>query len=149
MLYLIFQLGHDWYALETGSVIEVLPRLLAKELPQAPPGVAGVFNYHGAPVPLIDLAAMSLGRPARPHMSTRIILVRYAETNLLGLLAENSTGTIRREPTDFVDAGVAVDGAPYLGPVTKDERGMIQLIEVNQLLREDVRDLLFREAVAA
>jgi chemotaxis-related protein WspB len=84
-------------------------------------------------------------------MSTRIVLVNYAEpggkTYLLGLLAEQTTETIRREAADFVDAGVAVDSAPYLGPVTTDAQGIIQRIEINQLLPAHVRELLFRQPI--
>ncbi len=149
MLFLVFRLGKDCYALETAQVVEVLPRVIVKEIPQAPPGVAGTFNYHGEPVPLLDLAALSLGKPSRGRMSTRIILVNYhaqsGESHLLGLLAEETTETIRREETDFVPAGVVADGTPYLGPVTNDARGMIQRVEVNQLLTQEVRDLLFRQ----
>ena len=50
--------------------------------------------------------------------------------------------------TDFLSAGVTVDEAPYLGPVAKDERGLIQWIEVKKLLPESVRELLFRKTVA-
>ena len=153
MLFLIFQLGKDWYALDTAQIVEVLPRLACKEIPQAPAGVAGVFNYHGDPVPLVDLADLSLGNQSRGQMSTRIILVNYiepsGETHLLGLLAEQTTETIRREKTDFVDAGVSADGAPFLGPVTKDKRGLIQLIEPGKLLPQSLCDALFRQPVEA
>src|SRR5215813_9324235 len=121
MLFLIFHLGEDWYALNSAEIVQVLPHVAWKVIPQAPPGVAGVINYHGAPVPLIDPKALSLGQVAARHMSTRIILVNYlapdGETHLLGFLAEPATETIRREITDFVDPGVPADRAPFLGPV--------------------------------
>lgn len=151
MLFLVFQIGRDRYALETGQIVEVLPLVRLKQIPQAPAGVAGVFIYHGAPVPLLDLVELTLGTPSRTRMNTRIILVNYAEdggeTHLLGLLAEQATETIRREAADFLDAGVAVDTAPYLGPVTTDARGMIQRIAVNRLLPGHVREKLFRQPI--
>lgn len=153
MLFLTFQLGKDWYALQASEVVEVLPRVHCKIIPRAPAGVAGVFTYHGAPVPLIDLAALSLGKPSRPRMSTRIILINYTgpagKTHRLGLLAEQATAAIRREKSDFVEASVTGDGAPYLGRVTKDPRGLIQLIEPRRLLSPEVCDALFRETVEA
>lgn len=150
MLFLLFQLGDDRYALNTADLVEVLPMVKLKALPQALPGVAGAFTYHGTPVPLIDLAALALGTPSRTLMSTRILLVNYDDPNgerhLLGLLAEQATETIRRDADDFMEAGVAVDAAPYLGPVTTDARGLIQRIQVNGLLPANVRELLFRQA---
>lgn len=149
MLLLVFHLGAERFALETGRVMEVLPLVHFRPLPQAVEGIAGIFNYHGATVPLVDLAALALGSASRARMSTRIILVQYTpaagETHLLGLLAERTTETLRREESDFADTGVAVDGAPYLGPVTRDARGLIQRVEVNQLLSDSVRDVLFRQ----
>ena len=149
MLFLQFQLGKDRYALDSSQVVEVLPLLGIKQIPQAPAGVAGAFNYRGKPVPVIDLSELALGRPARPHMSTRIIIVRYPDGNgtlhQLGLIAEKATETVRRDPADFADSGVVNDGAPYLGPVATDPNGLVQRIEVTQLLPAAVRDVLFKQ----
>jgi chemotaxis-related protein WspB len=151
MLFLIFQLGRDWYALDAAQVVEVLPQVIWKLLPQSPPGIAGVLDYHGDPVPLVDLTDLLLGVPARRQMSTRIILVNYVdridETHLLGLIAEQTTETIRREKSDFVDSGVSTDKTPFLGPVAKDKRGLIQLIEPRTLLSQSVCDALFRQPI--
>ena len=149
MLFLQFQLGKDRYALDSSQVVEVLPLLGIKQIPQAPAGVAGAFNYRGKPVPVIDLSELALGRPARLHMSTRIIIVRYPDGNgtqdLLGLIAEKATETVRRDAADFTDSGVINDGAPYLGPVATDPNGLVQRIEVTQLLPAAVRDVLFKQ----
>jgi chemotaxis-related protein WspB len=151
MLFLLFQLGKDRYALETGQIEAVLPLLNIKQIPQAPAGVAGVFNYHGAPVPVIDLSQLALNRPAQQRLSTRIILVHYPDQagwpHLLGLIAEYVAQTIRREPGDFSSTGLDHDGAPYLGPVASDAHGLIQWIELHKLLPTSVRDVLFRPAV--
>ncbi len=149
MLFLQFQLGKDRYALDSSQVVEVLPLLDIKQIPQAPVGVAGAFNYRGKPVPVIDLSELALGRPARLHMSTRIIVVRYPDGNgtlhLLGLIAEKATETVRRDPADFTVSGVINDGAPYLGPVATDPDGLVQRIDVPQLLSAAVRDVLFKQ----
>jgi len=151
MLFLLFQLGQDRYALEASQVVEVLPFLQLKRLPQAPPGLAGVFNYRGRPVPAVDLSELTLGQPAAVRLSTRIIVVTYrhscGSTHLLGLVAENATEMMRKEAKDFVDPGVKIGIAPYLGPVLMDSRGRsIQLLRQEQLLSEPIEQLLFREA---
>jgi chemotaxis-related protein WspB len=153
MLFLLFQLGGDRYALDAVQIAEVLPLLSLTAIPDAPPGVAGLMNYHGAPVPVIDLSALALGRPSRSRMSTRMILVHYPDatgtSRLLGLVAERATETMRREPADFVASGVNSDGAPYLGPVVTDDRGVVQRVTVSALLSDAVRDALFRQPVPA
>src|SRR5262249_24703680 len=95
MLFLLFQLGTDRYALEASRVVEVVPLLEMKRLPSAPKGVAGLFNYRGHPVPAVDLRELSLGEPARERMSTPIIVVKCPGADgaeqLLGLIAEQAT----------------------------------------------------------
>ncbi len=149
MLFLQFQLGKDRYALDSSQVVEVLPLLGIKQIPQAPAGIAGAFNYRGQPVPAVDLSELALGRPARRHMSTRIIIVRYPDGNgtlhLLGLIAEKATETVHRDPADFTDSGVNNGEAPYLGPVAAAPNGLVQWIEVAKLLPASVRDVLFKQ----
>lgn len=153
MLFLLFQLGGERYALDVGQVVAVLPRLGVKAIPHAPSSVAGLCQYRGGPVPVIDLSELTLGRPSANRLSTRIVLVQFPEPvggpHLLGLLAERATETLRRDPEDFVAAGVSVDAASYLGRVTADARGLIQRIEVQRLLPPSLRALLFDEAAAA
>jgi len=147
MLFLLFQLGNDRYALEAHRILEVIPFLDLKRLPQAPKGVAGVFNYRGQPVPAIDLSELTLGRPARECLSTRIIIVQHPNPggpdHLLGLVAEHATEMLRKDASAFVDAGVRLDDAPYLGPVLMDSKGVVQWIHEERLLPPSVRDLLF------
>jgi chemotaxis-related protein WspB len=152
MLFLLFQLEQDRYAIEAGRVAEVVPLVHLKQLPHSPRGVAGVCNFHGQLVPVLDLSALTLGRNARPRLGTRLVLVNYVlpggETHLLGLLAEGATEIIERRKTDFADTGIRNDGAPYLGKVTPEHRGIIQWIDIAQLLPAELRDRLFAEAGA-
>jgi chemotaxis-related protein WspB len=151
MLYLVFQLGADRYALEVSQIIELLPLVDIRRIPQAPAGMAGVFDCRGTPVPVIDLSELILGTPARRRLSTRVIVVHYDDhrgnARALGLIAEQATDTLRRAPADFVDPGIGSRDAAYLGPVTRDGRGLVQRIEVSQLLSAAVRDALFNTTV--
>ena len=151
MLFILFQIGRDRYALSASGIIEVLPLTNLKRVPGAPVGVAGVLNYHGNPVPVIDLNEMMLAEPAARRLSTRIILVKYPleaqHPHPLGLIAEHATNMIRRSIQDFVETGVESENAPYLGRVANDTGGLIQWIEVERLLTPEVRDVLFCELV--
>src|SRR5436853_7649828 len=98
MLFLLFQLGNDRYALEAIRVVEVVPLLTLKQWAQGPPGLAGIFNYRGQPVPAIDLAQVAGGRAASERLSTRIIIVNHTDgsgkNHLLGLIAEHATEVV-------------------------------------------------------
>ena len=52
-----------------------------------------------------------------------------------------------RPEHDFVDSGVKVGAAPYLGPIVMDDKGVIQLIRAQYLLNDNVRELLFASEV--
>ena len=149
MLFLLFQVGDDRFALDATRVVEVVPLLDLKEIPQAPRGVAGLFNFHGRPVPAVDVSDLALNRPAKERLSTRIIVVHYPDAagnqHLLGLIAEQATGMLRKESSDFTNPSVRIKSAPYLGPVMMDGRGVIQRIHEERLLSERVRDMLFSE----
>jgi len=148
MLFLTFQIGNDRYALDTQHVVEVLPLVQYKVIPGTADGVAGVFNYHGKPVPLIDLTKLSLGKTSDARMSTRIILVSYAGDSgnpyLFGLIAEHVTETVRRNDSDFVDSGVNGSEAGYLGPVTTEGSKIIQRVDIRRIVPENVLSQLSR-----
>jgi chemotaxis-related protein WspB len=150
MLFLQFRLGEDRYAMDTRHVAEVLPLVQISPMPRLPAAVAGVFNYHGSPVPAIDLSQMLLQRPAVRRFNTRIVLVHYPDESgvlhLLGLIAERVSETAHRDPSQFTAGGVNGDDARHLGPVALDASGFLQWIEPRQLLPPALQELLFRPA---
>ena len=149
MLLLLFQMGDARYALDTATVLEIVPRVALKPVLRAPPGVAGLLDYHSAPVPVIDLCEMATGQPAQTRFSTRLILVQtpafvddVGRPHVVGLLAERATGLLKRQPADFTHTGLRVADAPYLGPVTADGEGFIHRVSIEGLLTGQVRALL-------
>ncbi len=137
MLFLVFQLGARRYAIDASQIVEVLPLVTINKVARAPQEVAGIFVYRGAPVPVIDLSQLLEGRPAEHRLSTRVIIVHdphSGDRRLLGLVAEKASEMIRRESTDFVDSGVRSEGAPSLGPVAPDARGLVQRLDIAGLL---------------
>lgn len=151
MLFLLFQVGADRYALETSRVVEVVPLLEFKRLPNAPNGVAGFFNYRGHPVPAVDLSELTLGHPAAECLSTRIVVVKQIDSkgheHLLGLIAEHATDMLHKGSLEFGTAPGQLRSASYLGPVIMDDKGPVQWLREQHLLPESVRNLLFSEAL--
>ena len=150
MLYLLFEVAGQQYAVEATQVVEVLPLVRVTLIPRAPTEVAGLFSFRGRPIPLIDLRRLQLRRPARPKYSTRIILVTDRVSNgddhLIGIIAERVTEMMRREPSDFVPSGFANPATPYLEHVVTTDRGLVQRIDVPQLLPPATREMLFASA---
>jgi chemotaxis-related protein WspB len=152
MLFLLFQLGPDRYAIEAQRAVEVVPLLDLKRIPHSPPGVAGIINYRGRPVPTIDLCALTMGRPSREQLSTRIIILRHDDANgrpqLIGVIAERATDLLRKEGREIFKPGAGAARAGFLGPVMMDDKGFLQLVQPDHLLTESVREALFAQVEA-
>lgn len=146
MLFLIFEVGGDRYALEASRIVEVLPLVAIKKLPQAPKGIAGVFLYHGEAVPAVDVSELTFGTPCAERLSTRILLTDYVDATgkaqRVGLIVEKATELTRQDPSAFISTGIRVKAAPYLGPVLPDPHGPIQLIYEEHLIEEPVQRLV-------
>ncbi|KTC44380.1 MAG: chemotaxis protein CheW [Pseudomonas sp.] len=148
VLFLVFRIGGERYALRAVDVVEVLPRLQLKPIAQAPAWVAGVFAYRGVVVPVVDLCQLTFGHPAQLRTSTRLVLVHYRSdaqqpARVLGLLLEQANDTLRCDPARFQPYGLDNPLAPYLGPVLEDAEGLLQWVRVDDLLGPPVRELLF------
>ncbi|CAE6766192.1 chemotaxis protein CheW [Paraburkholderia nemoris] len=154
MLFILFTLDNERYVIDATQVERLMPltpKSPPKTIPGAPSWVAGVLDHEGAPLPVIDLPALALGRPAAQLMSTRVVLVRYPHAGtvrLLALLLEGATRTIRLDADAFNDAGIDMPNARYLGPVASEAGGLVQWIRIEHLLPDDVKALLFPEAHA-
>jgi len=147
-LFLMFCIGNERYALQAIDVVEVLPRLPLKPIARAPAWVAGVFSWRGTVVPVIDLCSLAFGQRAEGRTSTRLVLVHYRPDGqlpgqVLGLILEQATDTLRCDPLEFQPYGLDNRQAPYLGPVREDAQGLLQWVRVNDLLDESVRAVLF------
>ncbi|KVN97710.1 chemotaxis protein CheW [Burkholderia ubonensis] len=161
MLFLLFELDGERYALEATRIVEVLALAPVRPIPGAPPWIAGAIDRHGKPVPVIDVAQLALGRAARRLRSTRLVVVRYHTPDaqpdappdagsvtgrMLGLIVEHATQTCRIDPARFADSGIATPHARWLGPVAGDASGFVQWVDVRRLLDDDARALLFPPA---
>jgi chemotaxis-related protein WspB len=147
MLFLLFQIGRDRYALDAAQVAVVLPLGRCKKVPGAPDWVEGLFSYGQQHIPVLDISRLALGKPAAALMSTRLVLVHYTPQDqppqLLGLVMEKATETLRCDASIFTDSGIVNDNARYLGPVMQHHSGLIQRIDIEHLLDESVQQLLF------
>ncbi|HEY0062751.1 MAG TPA: chemotaxis protein CheW [Telluria sp.] len=149
MKVLVFHIGVDRYGLPLGAVERVLPVAALKQVPQAPAFVAGVMDLHGQPVPVIDLSTLAGSTPEQIWFDTRIILVDYPLADgsaALGLMAEHVAGIETISDDSLRHAGIT--GAPFLGQVSTGPQGMLQLVELEQLIPPAVQDLLFRQELA-
>lgn len=147
MMILLFSVGGDNYGINVRDVTEVLPSVALKRLPKGPEYVAGLLNYRGQVVPVVDLTLMMAAQASRKRISSRIVLVNYHHENqachLLGLLLERITETLKIPDHAFTNSRVITNDSPFLGDIAIHNEVMIQVIDINRVLPESVKPLLF------
>jgi chemotaxis-related protein WspB len=151
MLCLLLSLNESLFAFPCAQVVRIVPKIDLRKIPQAPPHIAGLLHYRGGAVPVVDLCALTIGRPASNLLSSRIILMNYAagkdSTQLLGVLAESVMETATLDPGKFSPSTVKVEGVPFLGNLISTEKGLIQLIDPAKLFSDAVKEQLFPVAL--
>lgn len=145
MLLLFFQADEQSYALEISSVEEVVPFVGLRPLADAPCGVAGLLNYRGSVMPVLDLSALLGGEPARNRLSTRMAILRLETDGAcyrLALLVEGATETRAIQPADLRPSGVLNENLPCLGDVFVEGGRVVQLIDPVRLLTETLKTVM-------
>jgi chemotaxis signal transduction protein len=153
MLLLIFQAGAQTYGLDSRQVVEVAPYPQCALLAHAPAYVAGLAQWRGCTIPVIDLTALIGGTPSSALFSTRLVVVDYFASKgracPLGLVAEKAVEILKLDESSMEPPKVGIPDAPYLSGTMEYAGRLIQCVTVNELLPVSVRQFLFPEAEAA
>lgn len=146
-LYIQFVVDNNRFVLSAADVVGIVPLAALHDVPHAPDYVAGILNYHGASVPVIDMTKLMKGTSTEYRLSARIVLFKMdmagKESSMVGLLAEKVTEVMRLQESEFKDSGVKNRDAKYLGEVVTDNYGMLQRLNVNKLLPQAAKKMLF------
>ncbi len=145
MMVLLFNVDDERYGMDVADVVELVPYMVLQKLPKAPGFVAGLLNYRGHIVPIIDLSILLANRSSRQLLSSRIILIRPAisgNKRFVGLLAEQVTETSKIPDDDFSDTGLKGDKFSFVDKVAVRGDCLVQHIDVNLLLPPEVKEIL-------
>ncbi len=148
MLLLVFHVKEDCYAIDSSNVKEIVPLLDLRSIAKAPDYIAGLLNYRGISVPVIDLCLFLKDKKSNQYYSSRIIIVNYNSEygkGLLGLIAEDVTNVIRQDASELKSSGLKIPTSPFLGKIVLNINRMIQTIELENLLTNELVNLLFPE----
>lgn len=151
MLLLLFEICNGRFALDANQIIEIVPLVNLKKIPATPPYVAGLMNYRGNGIPVIDLCRLVENLPFEDALSTRIIIVQYPGKDRtakpLGLIANNVTETVRTSSSKPPPTGVLMDKSLYDEATTPEVSDMIQWFDMNKMLQHAEIARLFEDDI--
>ncbi|HET7529524.1 MAG TPA: chemotaxis protein CheW [Mycobacteriales bacterium] len=131
----VVRLGAGRFAVSLGSVAEVGRVPAVTRVPGMPGWVAGVANWRGRILPILDLRSL-LGAAETPLAASARLLVLGADGMTVGLLVEAVEGTAvvstSAEPFPATLAGTA---ARLLAGQVPHEDGPVAVLDVDAVLR--------------
>lgn len=152
MIFLVFEMDGNPFALAANRIHRIIPFVSTRKLPHAPESVAGLLEYRGASVPVLDLSILMGFGPSPVNLSTRTILTHYIDSEsskphgLLGLVAPEAIETIKISPSALTAKGIDIRNAPYLGAIASTEGQFIQTLELDSILPEELKKSLFADS---
>ncbi len=108
---LTLRLDDELFAIEAGSVREILDLVPVTEVPNASPFATGLINVRGRVVPLADLKVAFGMQRADADKDTRIVVIETeidSEPTVVGILADKVYDVTDIEPA-------AIEEAPRVG----------------------------------
>jgi len=135
MLYMCFHIGELRYALEARSIESVIPRVELQPCTELNTSQVGSLLYKQQLLPVFDLCQILRHQPAKPALSTRILILTddTGSYTRCGIIVEQATGTIRLDerPTSLPQHEAANSLAET---VHTDSDGTLQLINSDKLM---------------
>ncbi len=141
-------------AIDSASIVEVLPPVSCRAAPGTPSWVRGLFVYRGALIPMVDATCLLTASRRADRQANRVIVIRMAEPMdwSVGFWVES---VLEIERIDFGAAGghpgFATQTGRFLGPVARTARGQVQLVRPQELFTPDQIQVMtqrFTEAAA-
>lgn len=134
-----FRLGDDLFAAEIFSVERVLRYVAPRPVPELPPWMEGVLDYHGRVVPVIDLRAR-FGAPGERPEGARIVVCvvdgAWIAMTVDAVLEVATVDVSQVEPPPALFRGLAKE---YLTGMVRRPGGVLVVLNVRHLLTSQER----------
>lgn len=146
MLVLTFSIGPTRFVVDARRVCQVVPRVPLQAVPLSEPYVAGVLDFRGGVLAVVDLSARLFGTVCKESLSTRIIivLIKHQDREVpLGIIAEQVTQLCRADSSAATSSSPEASEHDCLGCITRVDGALAQWIDVDQILPESVRIRMF------
>lgn len=137
-LYLLFEINKAGYAVEAGSVREIilLPKLsFVEELPEY---VTGAFNYRGVYIPVLDINLRMRRDATSADINSKVLILSYG-AHLFGLIIHESLEVIPldKEQIQSVTDRISSTEAAIMQGAAFIENRLINILDLARLIKEN------------
>jgi purine-binding chemotaxis protein CheW len=133
-----FRLGRQTYALPIAPVRQIIEMVTITPLPQVNHTVAGVIDFHGKWVPVINLRCQLSLAEAPLQLHTPILLVNISG-RLVGLIVDQVLDVLERPANQIIDPSnillEEMGEIPLLQGLIQSQDGSILLLNLEQLFK--------------
>jgi purine-binding chemotaxis protein CheW len=145
--YLTFGLGGEVFALETGSVREVIELVPVTRIPKTPPFMRGVINLRGHAVPVVDLRIKFDMPQVKDTVNTCIIIVDVeveGENCHMGAIVDSvrevfEMGSDQINPPPRMGTAIRADFIKGMG---KQDEEFIMILDIGRIFSQEELQLL-------
>ena len=133
-----FRLHERTYALPLTSVVQVVPMVQITQLPRVHPAVAGIINYRGAAVPIVNLRRYLQLPEQAPGLHTPILLITLEEDErVVGLIVDEVIDVMQFAADDIAQlSDIMPEGlgeVPILRGLAHTEAGTMLMLDAGKL----------------
>ncbi len=133
---LLFMLGvRQKFGINVFKVQEVIQCPSLTELPNSHPAVRGIAHLRGKTVTVMDLA-QAIGGPAIPDWQEKFIIMTEYNRVTLGFLVNSVERIVNLNWEDIKPPPKGTAGNSYMTAVTRVEDELVQIIDVEKVMKE-------------
>ncbi|MCE9618989.1 MAG: chemotaxis protein CheW [Planctomycetes bacterium] len=154
---LLWSVQNRLFAVDLRHVREVCPVVSAHPLPAGPPCLLGLFDYHGALIPLLDAGILTGLEAVKPQLGSRTLLIEAlldndpesAGVSIFGLRVEQTLGLRDLDAGGAWNPEGGLPGFGHLREVLNAPDGRVQVFDCPSVAREHRHLLQGAGALAA
>jgi len=130
---LIFDVERHRYAVRADDVHAVLRATAIVSLPDAPPVVQGVIDYHGRILPVFDLRTR-FGAARRPLQADEQFIVVLAAERMVALRTDRAVGLVRLDDASIHSLNAVSAAGQYVEGLATLPDGLVLIADVHAFL---------------
>ncbi|MCP4155804.1 MAG: chemotaxis protein CheW [bacterium] len=134
--FLVFNLGKLQFALPLTPVERVIRAVGVTLLPKAPVVVAGIINYKGHVLPVIDIRPRFKLEKKDVRLNDQFVIFRTAKRSI-AIITDTVTGDIEIPAENVVTPSQLVDDMAFLQGVIKRDDGVMLIPDLDKILTRD------------